>query len=298
MEALILALGGSEISKIVNVGTLRYFLEFTFRDMLSGTSFDLGPLWNTLAAEPGLTPEMIYPPLLQFREWQERLGISVTLPKPMQELGKAEIETHLARIQIKAADVEHLFQEAAPARPLEASSGKFVPSAAAPRSAVPQRVQPRLSERYLRPGATAAREQQAAADGADEPAVITSQGGGPSWLARNRTAIMAACGVVIVAAFAYGGVRLFGHHGSSTSLDQARAILKVERARRVDYVVTAVIADPRWTGMSVAERRQTVDAMFRTLEANGVKTLILRGSRGESRATISTVDGRRTITVN
>ena len=298
MEALILALGNSEIGKIVNVGTLRYFLEFTFRDMLSGTSFDLGPLWNTLAAEPGLTPEMIYPPLLQFREWQDRLGITVTLPKPMQELGKAEIEGHLARIQIKAADVEHLFQEAAPARPLEASSGKFVPSAAAPRSAVPQRGQPRLSERYLRPGATTAKEQQDAEDAADEPATTAGKGGGPSFLAGKRTAILAACGVIIVATFGYGGVRLFGHHGRSTSLDQASAILKVERARRVDYVVSAVIADPRWTGMSVAERRKTVDAMFRTLESDGVKTLILRGQRGESRATVSTVDGRRTITVN
>ena len=298
MEALILALGSSEISKIVNIGTLRYFLEFTFRDMLSGTSLDLGPLWNTLAAEPGLTPEMIYPPLLQLREWQERLGVTVTLPKPMQALGKAEIEGHLARIQVKAADVEHLFQEAAPARPLEASSGKFVPSASAPRSAVPQRVQPRLSERYLHPGPTTAKEQREAEDEANEPAVTAAKGGGPSPRGRNRTVAQAVCGVIIVATFAYGGVRLFGHHGRSTSLDQAGDILKVERARRVDYVVTAVIADPRWNGMSVAERRKTIDAMFRTLESDGVKTLILRGSRGESRATISTVDGRRTLTVN
>jgi hypothetical protein len=296
MEALILALGSSEISKIVNVGTLRYFIEFTFRDMFSGTSFDLQPLWNTLAAEPGLTPEMIYPPLLQFREWQGRLGITVTLPKPMQTLGRADIDQHLARIQVKATDVERLFQEAVPARSQEGSSGRFVPSAAAPRSAVPQRVAPRLSERYLHAGASATQPHEGEGEEEDQFA-HASKSNEASFLARHRSQVTAICGLVVVATFVFVGVRLFGHHGSSTSLDRARAILKLERARRVDYVVTAVIADPRWNGMAADERRKTVDAIFRTLEPEGVKTLILRGPTGQSRAMISTVGGRRTINV-
>jgi hypothetical protein len=297
MEALILALGNSEISKIVNVGTLRYFIEFTFRDMFSGTSFDLQPLWNTLAAEPGLTPEMIYPPLLQFREWQDRMGITVTLPKPMQTLGRAELDQHLARIQVKAADVERLFQEAAPARSAEASSGRYVPSASAPRAAVPQRMAPRLSEKYLHPGAAAT---QSPLDPDDEARDQFGHDGKPassSFLARHRGAITAICGLVVVAALVFVGFRLFGHHGKSTSMDRAASILKLERARRVDYVVTAVIADPRWNGMGADERRKTLIALFSLLEPEGVKTVILRGPAGESRATISTVGGRRTISL-
>jgi hypothetical protein len=295
MEALILALNSSEIVKIVNIGTLRYFIEFTFRDMFSGGSFDLQPLWNTLAAEPGLTPEMIHPPLLQFREWQGRLGITVVLPKPMQTLGREAIDESLARIQVKAAEVERLFQEATPARSSEASSGRFVPSASAPRSAVPQRVAPRLSQKYLRPGAAAAQEQAEKEDAEGDQFAHAGGAAGPRFLERKRHAIMAVCGLIVVATFAFVGLRLFGHHGSSTSMDRVSSILTLERARRVDFVVTAVIADPRWTGMPADERRKTVDAVFRLLEPEGVKTLILRGPTGDSRARISTVGGRRTV---
>lgn len=294
MEALILALGSSEISKIVNIGTLRYFIEFTFRDMFSGTSFDLGPLWNTLAAEPGLTPEMIYPPLLQFREWQGRLGITVTLPKPMQGLGQAEVDGHLARIQVKAADLDRLFQDAAPSRSTEASSGRLVPAATTPRSAVPQRVAPRLSDKYLHPGATA---PHPAADEDDEGGHFESaaKAAGPGFLARQRTIVMAVCGLVVVATFAFVGLRLFGRHGTSTSLASVSAILQLERARRVDYVITAVVVDPRWNTMKPDERRQTVEAVLSRLEPEGVKTLILRGTSGDIRATASTVGGRRSV---
>ncbi|HEY3357565.1 MAG TPA: hypothetical protein VGQ83_30215, partial [Polyangia bacterium] len=54
-DALVLALGGSAIAKTINTGTLRYFIDFTFRDMFNGARFDLGPLWNVLSVEPGLT---------------------------------------------------------------------------------------------------------------------------------------------------------------------------------------------------------------------------------------------------
>ena len=298
MEALILALGSSEISKIVNIGTLRYFLEFTLRDMFSGTAFDLGPLWNTLAAEPGLTPEMIYPPLLQFREWEARLGITIKLPQPMQQLGRAELDLHLSRIQVKAADLERIFHEATPVRVGDGASGRLL-SAAAPKSAAPPRAAPRLSEAYLHAGARAAPPREDG-DGKKEEHSHPAGGGraaGPSFLARNRTAVLAACAVIAVAGFVYGGFRLFGHHGTSTSLDRASAILKLEKARRVDYVVTAVIADPRWNGMSREERRKTVETIFGTLEADGVKSLVLRGPAGETRALASTVGGERTLTV-
>jgi hypothetical protein len=293
MEALILALGNSEISKFVNVGTLRYFIEFTFRDMFSGTSFDLGPLWNTLSAEPGLTPEMIYPPLLQFREWQGRLGITVVLPKPMQTLGRADLDLHLAKIQVKPADVERLFQETAP-RPVD-SSGRVVPSATTPRSAVPQRVAPRLSDRYLHPGAGASHPPADTDDDNEEHFESGRTAAGPGFMARQRKVVMGLCGLIVVATFAFVGVRLFGHHGKSTSLDRVSAILKLERARRVDFVVTAVIVDPRWNTMGADERRKTVEAIFGTLEPEGVKTLILRGPTGDSRARMTTVSGRRSV---
>jgi hypothetical protein len=296
MEALILALANSEISKLVNVGTLRYFIEFTFRDMLQGTGFDLGPLWNTLAAEPGLSPEMIYPPLLQFREWQGRMGITVTLPKPMQSLGRADCDAHLAKIQIKAAEVERLFKELTPPRPAEPSSGRLVPSATAPRSAVPQRGAPRLSEKYLHPGASAAKAQPADEE-ADEVAAA-GRASGPGSRPRWRTPVLAVCAVIVISTFAFAGVRLFGHHGNSTSLDRFGAILKLERARRVDYVVTAVIVDPRWNGMPREERRKTLEAIFGELEREGVKTLVLRAPSGESRGRASTMGGRRTVEVN
>jgi hypothetical protein len=294
MEALILALGSSEISRIVNVGTLRYFIEFTFRDMFTGSSFDLGPLWNTLAVEPGVTPEMIYPPLLRFRDWQERLEITVTLPKPMQELPAEELEGHLARVQVSAAELDRIFDDGAAARPAKTPSGKVVPAAAAPRSAVPPRTTPRLSEKYLRPGTSAARD-----DDDEPPARYTTANKvqGPGGVARKRGTVLVVCAVVAVAAFGFVGRRLFGHHGSSTSMAQVESLLKLDSARRVDYAVTAVLVDPRWESMSRDERRKVLDEVFRTLEADGVKSLVLRGPGGESRAMATSVGGQRTLKV-
>jgi len=96
---------------------------------------------------------------------------------------------------------------------------------------------------------------------------------------------------------AFLAVSLFGHHGTSIPLAGVEEVLVLENARRVDYVVTAVLVDSRWKSMSREERRKAVEAVFSILEREGVKTLILRAPTGQGVATISTVGGSRVVKV-
>ena len=86
VDALLLALRHSEVARVVDMGTLEYFLDSSYHDMVRGDSIDLGKLWDVLVKEPGIEPRMIFPPLLAYKAWEERLGMTVFLPAPVKDL--------------------------------------------------------------------------------------------------------------------------------------------------------------------------------------------------------------------
>jgi hypothetical protein len=315
MEALVLALGGSEVCKIINVGTLRYFIEFTFRDMFNGAAFDLGPLWNVLAAEPGLTEQTITPPLLLFKQWEGRLGVSVVLPKALAELPQPEIDEHLARISVKAGELERVLHDLAPARPAEpsraspaapgtpaapaapaASAAPAVPVAAGAsasgRVAAPARS--RLSDKYLgSPGAPTAPTKRSLI--AEASAAFDAERAAPPAARRRVTVVV--CGTLAAAALVFIGLRLFGSAGSGYSTARFDSVLRIEDARRVDFAVSGTVTDARWESLPRAEQVRLVDQVFRAIEPDGVRSLLLKDRGGRTRAVASTVGGRRELQV-
>jgi len=292
VEALVLALAKSEVSSLINAGTLRYFIEFTLRDMLKGAALDLGPLWNTLAAEPGLTPEKIYQPLLRVASWQDTLGVNILLPEPMQHLSAAEREQHLLRCVVTPRELEQALADATCGRSGEKKGGQYVPSAKAPTAGPSQRQMPRISPEYLGASAAPSEESEDGDEQAQAPSATPSRK-----VSRWRLALLVGSIAVTVGAVAFLAVSLFGHHGTSIPLAGVEEVLVLENARRVDYVVTAVLVDSRWKSMSREERRKAVEAVFSILEREGVKTLILRAPTGQGVATISTVGGSRVVKV-
>jgi hypothetical protein len=280
MDALVLALGSSAIAKTINAGTLRYFIEFTFRDMFDGQKFDLGPLWNVLAVEPGLGPELITPAFLLFKEWELRLGgIEVRLPAPLAALSKGEINAQLENVVVKAGELDKILLDpgGVVAAPVAGASGKV--AAPAP---------PRLSHRYL------------VADGEGHAGgTAASAGHQPAAPRTNRRRVIAAGVAVVVtlAGLGYVGFRLAAPPGNTFSLGPHAAILRLEPARRVRYAVTGRLADPRWDRMSRAERHQALDRLLAALEGQGVQSVIVQDGAGHTQGLASTVGGERTVQV-
>jgi hypothetical protein len=334
IDALVLALGSSALTRTINTGTLRYFIEFTFRDMFNGTAFDLTPLWNVLTVEPGLTEDTFTPPFLQVKEWEPRLGVSVILPQPLTALPRAEVEQHLARLAIKPGALEVILhddappargpehppaQPAAPAAPVpvraaaaarvtaapmtaarSAASGKV--AAAAPPSAAGRVTQsaraPRLSQKYLdggEPKGPAARDLIAEASAAME-----SEGGGATARAAGggrRALKLAVTAVMAAAALGFVGFRLFGTPSASYRTERFAAILKLEQGRRADFAVTARLADPRWDALTAPERQRRLEELLKAMEPEGVRSLIVRDAAGRTRGLASIVGGQRTVRV-
>jgi hypothetical protein len=111
VDALLLALRNSEVARVVDMGTLEYFLDQSYPLMVVGDSFDLTKLWEILAKEPGIEAKMVYPPMLAYKSWEERLGVTVFLPSVVKALPPEERKQHESRCPIAATDLEKMLTE-------------------------------------------------------------------------------------------------------------------------------------------------------------------------------------------
>jgi hypothetical protein len=111
VDALLLALRRSEVARVVDMGTLEYFLDSSYAEMARGDSIDLAKLWDVLAKEPGIEPRMIFPPMLAYKSWEARLGVTVFLPGPVKALPLEERKEHEARIPIKPSELDQMLTE-------------------------------------------------------------------------------------------------------------------------------------------------------------------------------------------
>lgn len=111
MDALLLALRNSEVARVIDMGTLEYFLDGSYALMVHGDTVDLSKLWEVLEHEPGIEPSMVFPSLLAYKSWEQRLGVTVLLPGVIQALPPGERKQHEARIPIPADRLDQLLNE-------------------------------------------------------------------------------------------------------------------------------------------------------------------------------------------
>jgi len=112
------------------MGTLEYFLDSSYNDMVRGDSIDLGKLWDVLVKEPGIEPRMILPPILAYKAWEERLGVTVFLPGVVKTLSAEERKQHESRIPIKPSELDQMLAErklAPPKAPQPAKKSSQIP---------------------------------------------------------------------------------------------------------------------------------------------------------------------------
>ncbi len=146
MDHFLLALRSSELARVVDPGTLHYWLDSTFQDHTRGGSLQLQGLFSTLLAEPGVEARMVAPPLLALKSWEAKVGMRVNLPAELEALTEVERKQHLARFPVQPGDVDRLLGRV------------IVGLKAAPRVAEPEPAVlrgPKLSAAYADPAAAA-----------------------------------------------------------------------------------------------------------------------------------------------
>ena len=239
VDALLLALRNSEVARVVDMGTLEYFLDQSYAQMVRGDSFDLTKLWEILEKEPGIESRMVYPPLLAYKSWEERLGVTVFLPGVIKMLPADERKQHEGRCPIKVADLEKMLTQ----RKLMA------PKAPAPK------ITPKVSK------AKQGRE------------------------IRVMPAAIIAGFVLGLGIFGGAWYALTPRSPKTVDLASFAGDLALRDGKRVGSSMSAIIADPNYTGMPEAERSRRVSSVFAQVRRLGITNLLLFDDKGAVRAT-------------
>ena len=266
-DLLVLVLSHTDLGKTHKPEEIRKLVKAGER--YDGKTLDLGPLWPSLLAEPGMSEFKLAPIFLQLKAWEARLDTTVAMPTQLASIDHNQAKRHLVRFPaIKQSDLDPLLY------PRLASA---VAAAAAQAPAAPQ---------------PAAKPDEPTRRPAPKPEAPKA-----APLTTRRKALLAASVVVLVLALVFAGLTLFSRPGSGYATGKLESILRVERGRRVGHVVTLVVTDPRWEEMSTADRQQTLERLFKAVEPEGVKSLLLRDPAGRSRGVASSVGGDRVVRV-
>lgn len=100
VEALILSFSHSRAKALVGTDALRSVLTGQYRELLRDGGFDLEPVWQLLAQQPGFDPDHVRPALARFKSWEPHLGLVVRMPEVMTGLTELEISELAAHVQV------------------------------------------------------------------------------------------------------------------------------------------------------------------------------------------------------
>jgi hypothetical protein len=110
LEALILAFAHSRAKALVGTDALRSVLSGQYRELHKQGHFDLEPVWELLAQQPGFDPDLVRPALCRFKSWEGHLGLSVRMPAAMTGLDEGERATLAALVHVPAPELSRVLQ--------------------------------------------------------------------------------------------------------------------------------------------------------------------------------------------
>ena len=285
LEALILAFSCSRARELVGTDALRSVLGGQYRDLVKGGSFDLEPVWQLLAEQPGFSPDAVMPPLARFKSWQPRLGLTVSLPAAMADLSEGRLAELAGEVQVRAADQARVWRGLPDAEQQKATPGADRRADADARS---------VAGRSRSPRQTAGR----AGDTADLPlpSVPVTQKSAQlnrphprrriKLSPRQRRVIEIAAVVLGIGGFAVAGGSLYRscHSPSweSVSLSFSGEI-PLARATRLGPEVGATVQDEAWFARPDSERRAQMQSALEHLPGD-VQAFFVRDTHGRVRA--------------
>jgi hypothetical protein len=102
LEALILAFSHSRAKTLVGTDALRSVLSGQYREIHHDGAFDLEPVWQLLAQQPGFDAAHVLPALCRFKGWEKEMGVAVRMPADMSEMGEFERAELAAQVHVPA----------------------------------------------------------------------------------------------------------------------------------------------------------------------------------------------------
>src|SRR5262245_28669266 len=119
LEALILAFTHSRAKTLVGTDALRSVLSGRYRELHRDGVFDLEPVWALCAEQPGFQPDAVRPALCRFKTWEQTLGLSVQLPRAMEDMTERQIAELAIQVQVPMRERASVFEgsRAAPGDP-------------------------------------------------------------------------------------------------------------------------------------------------------------------------------------
>jgi hypothetical protein len=257
LDHFLLAMRNSELSRVVDVGTLHYYLDSTFSEHARGSSLMLQGFYTTMLAEPGIDPKMLAPPLLSLKAWEAKVGLRVQLPAELERLTETERQLHLARSPVQLKDVDRLLGRVAP--PLGAP--------AAPAVAAPPAM--KLSAGYADPAAAA---RAAAKVQAPVKAAHPKPKAAAGKASKTKLIVAVAGMVVTTAALAVSVYFTFFSGPQITEVSPAsfaQAGLPAASALRKGSVVR-IVASPAFSSVPRAEQTAAAERVLQLLAKDGV----------------------------
>jgi len=266
MDHFLLALRTSELARVVDPGTLHYWLDSTFQDHTRGGALQLQGLFATLLAEPGVEARMLAAPLLALKSWETKVGMRVVLPPELEAMPDVERKQHLVRFPVQLGDVDRLLGRVAVG--LKAAHHPSAPAPAPTRG-------PRLAAGYADPAAAgrAAVQQVPAKSSPKEK---------PSRPMTKSQRLIAIGGMVMVATVTVVSLYMTLRPMPIRELDAAAFSstgVPVIQARRKGTVVVLTVG-PQFAAMPREAQVAACDRALRVVAANGATGVHLVDVRG------------------
>ena len=253
IDALVLVFSHSKAAEIAGKDALRSVLDVEYSELIEGGAFNLQPVWDLLEGQPGFEAEAATPPLCLFKQWEDRLGIPVTLPEALESISDADRRRAAAECRVPAAEVNKLFADEQDAAARELKRLR--------RARETQSSRPRL------------------------PAVMD--------LSPRRKLIAGIAAGIAAISFLFVGAALYRSCGDGWEDASAREFageLPIRDARRLGAQMGATLTDNTWLELPEATRRAHLATAFRTLEPRGINILFLLDTRNNVRASVRRAD--------
>jgi len=251
LEALILSFAHSRAKALVGTDALRSVLSGQYRELLHEGTFDLEPVWQLLAQQPGFAAEHVRPALCRFKTWEAHLGVTVRMPESMTGLNEFEIKDLAAHVHVPVHERRRVF------------GGALVPPDDPEAAAVDR------SEGTIRPPSRAPSRAPSRPSDVPEPVPQTTRTRRLRRLTpRQRRTLEITAMVLGLAGFSLAGLQL-QHSCSTTSWEEMSTRfagdIPIGAAERQGPEVSGDLRDQGWVKLPPAVRTAQMKAALEAL---------------------------------
>jgi hypothetical protein len=295
LEALILAFAHSRAKALVGTDALRSVLSGQYRELHKGNRFDLEPVWDLLAEQPGFDPAEVGPPLCRFKSWEGQLGLAIGMPAAMATLDDSDRAELASQVTVPAAQLAEVLRgELVASEVPEAAAPDPAPESrpSPPRSAASRPERPDRAERNERPERAERAERAERPERPeryDAPIQVPATAKMPRLRrltqAQRRVLEIAAI-ILAVGGFAVAGVQLQrGCHRPTWDQVPTRFAgdIPLAAAERQGPEVSGSLRDGRWLSLPAPARSAQMRSALEALPRD-VQVFFVRDVEGQVRA--------------